>query len=80
MTAYRFNPLTQIEDVITLPADWYCPMNPSSYDTVINCACCGKRLTFDESYTSLEITNILGLGYWVCGDCHWKEIDRRKGK
>ena len=78
MTAYRYNWDTDVEEQITIPDTWNCPLGPAGYDTAINCASCGKPITYGKSYTSIEIENKIGLGYWVCGKCHWEEIDRRR--
>ena len=42
--------------------------------TEISCACCGARLPFELSYTSLEIHTPSGIGYAVCRMCHESEI------
>jgi len=44
-------------------------------DDVINCAQCGKEITFGEGYSSIEIFS----GPWshlVCDDCKEKEYER----
>lgn len=46
-------------------------------NAVIVCAHCGKELEFQNTYSSLEIHNELGLGYAVCFDCHFGEVERR---
>lgn len=49
------------------------PMN-----RLINCAGCGKLLTFGETYTSLEQTDDSGaFGLGVCGNCYTKELHHR---
>lgn len=47
-------------------------------DELINCAQCGKELSFGEGYTSKEIHTSVGFGYPVCTDCYDQEILRDK--
>jgi len=42
-------------------------------DKVINCACCGKKIIYGQSYTSRRIHGPLGMGYPVCDECYRKE-------
>lgn len=43
----------------------------------INCAQCGKEITFGEGYTSKEIHQLgTGFGYVVDSDCYDEEIKR----
>lgn len=53
------------------------PMN-----RLINCAGCGKLLTFGETYTSFEqVTDDGGFfGLGVCGGCYTKELHRQRIK
>lgn len=39
----------------------------------VDCANCGKRMTYGDGYTSRTIHNHVGLGYPVCEDCYEKE-------
>ena len=43
-------------------------------NTPINCAACGKQLTFGEGYSSMQIHNDYGMGYSVCPECHEAEL------
>ena len=73
---YKFNRKTRKEEPYEPPVDGgnysvYC----GSMDEKINCAQCGKEITFGEGYTSREIF----LGPWahiVCKDCMEKEWKR----
>lgn len=40
----------------------------------VNCANCGTPVKYGESYTSLTIHNLYGIGYCVCGQCHSVEL------
>jgi hypothetical protein len=44
----------------------------------IDCANCGKRMVYGESYTSRTIHNSIGLGYPVCDDCYQEEWKAEK--
>lgn len=52
------------------------PMN-----RLINCAGCGKLLTFGETLTSLENFDDSGMfGLGVCGNCYAKELPRENAR
>ena len=42
-------------------------------DEVIQCASCGRKLTYDMCYTSRQIHTEMGFGYGVCENCYEKE-------
>ena len=54
------------------------PIYTPNMDTVINCASCGKKLAFGDSYTSRCIHNATGFGYAVCAGCNDKEFEAEK--
>ena len=56
-----------------IPSDWYCPLLCDALNTQINCASCGKKMTFGEGYTSHFIHTFGGFGYYVCEECMEKE-------
>lgn len=39
----------------------------------VDCANCGKRMTYGEGYTSRTIHTEMGLGYPVCESCYQEE-------
>lgn len=39
----------------------------------VDCANCGKRMTYGQGYTSRTIHNDSGFGYPVCDMCYEKE-------
>lgn len=39
----------------------------------VDCANCGKRMTFGAGFTSRTIHNDTGFGYPVCEDCYEEE-------
>lgn len=55
---------------------WHVVSDTDNMNEIINCACCGRQITFGKSYRSLEIRTKDGVGYAVCEDCHEKEILR----
>lgn len=61
----------------SVPNNWICPLYCEDMQRVVNCASCGKIIRYGSSYTSQEIHNSMGLGYAVCQDCYFKEIQRR---
>lgn len=44
----------------------------------VDCANCGKRMTYGDGYTSMTIHNEIGLGYPVCEKCYQQEWEDRK--
>lgn len=58
------------------PKDWNVKLYCESFDEIISCAGCGKKLCYGDCYTSKEIHNSIGLGYPVCEECYSKEIER----
>lgn len=60
-----------------VPEEWNVAVYSDDLNEIIQCAHCGKELTYGDSYTSLEIHNEFGLGYAVCEDCYEKELERK---
>ena len=61
-----------------VPADWYCPLI-AGLEEKVNCARCGKEVTFGDTYTSMELfEDGEAFGYSVCEECHEKEYERAK--
>ena len=80
----KWNFEKQIYEPYRIPNNWNTPIYTSDMGEAINCAQCGKLITYGEAYTSRQIHNGLGLGYPVCEDCHndeWKkDYESRKKK
>lgn len=55
------------------PPAGYITLFETDMDKPISCAGCGKRITFGEGYSSMQIHNAMGMGYSVCWDCHATE-------
>ena len=45
---------------------------------IVNCASCGRKLFFGDTYCSLEIHTKAGFGYGVCEDCNMHEWQRKR--
>ena len=57
-----------------LPKNWHTPQSADSMNEIINCACCGKKLRFGDSFTSMTIYDMSGaFGFPVCEECYLKE-------
>lgn len=78
MVVGRWNYEKHDYDPHRIPDSWNCKMYSDDMDEIINCAQCGREITFGEAYTSWEIHGGLGFGYMVCEDCHIEERSRRK--
>lgn len=69
----KWNPATNQYEPYSVPAEWHCPPVSFLMDELINCASCGKRITFGAGYTSKLIHTDSGFGYTVCRECSEKE-------
>lgn len=51
------------------------PEGASTYEAdmskIVQCACCGKKLKYGETYTSHRIHTPMGFGYGVCEECYF---------
>ena len=52
-----------------VPDEWNVKTYGNGMEEIINCAQCGKKLKFGDSYTSLEVHTKIGFGYSVCEKC-----------
>lgn len=57
----------------SVPDDWNISVYCADMNTVINCAECGRKMTYGEGYTSRRIHTKMGFGYCVCEECYRKE-------
>ena len=69
----KWNPEKQAYEPYT-PTPGRVTLYESDMDQPINCAACGRKLTFGEGYSSQQIHNSIGLGYSVCESCHVAEM------
>jgi len=70
----KWNVKKHMYEHYSVPKEWVVPLFCYELGKVINCACCGKEITYGDSYCSMVIHNHVGLGYSVCEDCHEKEL------
>ena len=77
MILRKWNYLTHQYEKHTVPDDWHVTTYETDMEAKVNCACCGKKITHGEAYTSMEIHDSLGFGYDVCLDCYQEEMQRR---
>ena len=75
MTLRKFNEQKREYEPYEVPDDWHIRLCENNMNEVINCAGCGKMVTFGESFSSHQIHSKSGLGYAVCPECHEKEWD-----
>lgn len=61
------------------PDDWDVDFFRTDLNTIVSCACCGKKLPYGGTYTSRELYAGPGLfGMAVCPECHEAEWEREK--
>lgn len=60
-----------------IPNQWAVSTYCYNMEQVVNCASCGNKISWGNTYTSLEIHNLLGFGYGVCKECYNEEWNRR---
>lgn len=70
--ADKYNWVTHRYDPYKLPEG--AALERDDMDDIIACANCGIPVKYGESYTSLTIHNLYGIGYCVCGQCHSVEL------
>ena len=80
--AFKWDNATHKYTPHRIPEEWSCPMYCDDMSEPVNCASCGKKMTFGDGYTSRVIHNAVGFGYSVCEDCMKKEraAERAAGK
>ena len=76
MVIGKWNYEKQDYEPYNIPDNWKTPLYCENMDEIINCACCGRKVTYGVCYTSREIQTGSGLGYPVCPTCHDAELAR----
>lgn len=76
MILERWNCKTREYEPYEIPDNRRIAMLCDSMDQVIDCASCGREMTFGEGFTSLEFHAPVGFGYCVCPDCFGEESCR----
>jgi hypothetical protein len=74
----RWNWATHQYDPYTPNPTWNLVLYTEDMDLAINCANCGKTMTYGEGLTSREIHNATGFGYPVCSSCYEDEFKRER--
>ena len=75
----RWNYKTKSYVKYEVPLKWNCPVFCADMDEKINCAECGKEVTFGETYSSFRIFNDSGVfSHMVCPECHEREYKEGK--
>lgn len=79
MMLRKWNYKTNEYDPYEVPDDWDVSTFETDMGSIVNCAECGKSITFGQGYTSKKIHTRFGMGYAVCKDCYDKEIEEELG-
>lgn len=74
----KWNAFVHKYEEYEVPDDWNCKSYSNNMDEVVNCAKCGRKMLYGDSYTSLEIHTDMGFGYAVCSRCYQGEMKRRR--
>ena len=70
----------KLSEIMELHPDWNIVVSTTDMDLELNCASCGQKVSFGDTYTSFEQTTDNGFfGLPVCPDCYNKEL-KRKGR
>ena len=77
-TLNRWNPVMKRYEPFTVPADRKVAVYATDMNTEVQCAECGKKMTFGEGYTSRWIHTQHGLGYCVCEECYNIELSTER--
>lgn len=78
MILNRWNYKTKAYEPYEIPDTWNVGTFRENMTDNIDCAICGKTITYGKSYTSLAIhSELLGIGYCVCDKCHNDEMKYR---
>jgi len=78
MMLQKWNPEKRCYEPYSVPGEWNIPLLCDSESEIINCAQCGKRIAYGQSYTSRQVHTLYGLGYGVCGDCNKRELEEER--
>lgn len=76
MKLRKWNYETREYDPYEVPDDWELVLTTQDMEQHVNCAQCGKDMTFGDGYTSREVHTNVGFGYPVCEQCY--ENERRR--
>lgn len=74
----RWNYDKQAYELYMIPSTWSVKSYSNDMDEIVNCAHCGRPVTYGSCYTSKEIHTPHGFGYAVCGECYDMERAREE--
>lgn len=60
-----------------IPDEWEVSLYETDMSKIVNCARCGEAVVYEDTFSSREIHNFLGMGYAVCERCYREEFQRR---
>lgn len=61
-----------------IPDEWKATTYCADLNAEVNCAECGRVLTYGECYTSRRIHNKIGMGFGVCPECYDIEMEKER--
>lgn len=76
MNIQKWNPKKHVYESYEPNPEWKLILLSDDMDELVNCAQCGKKIKFGDSYTSKQIHNPIGLGYPVCESCYEVELKK----
>lgn len=77
MIVGKWNYEKQDYEPYVIPEEWNTPLYSDDMSEIVNCARCGKEVTFGSCYTSREIHSRVGFGFPVCEECFERECESR---
>ncbi len=81
MKMKKWDPDRHCYDPHPYPDDWRVSFYCADMYELVNCACCGKELTYGDSFTSQELYDGSGLfGMAVCPKCREAEWERERNR
>lgn len=77
MKLRKWNYETRKYEPYEVPDFWKCKTYSDDMGEIVNCCQCGKPILFGDAYTSHEVHTEYGMGYAVCGECHFNVENER---
>jgi hypothetical protein len=78
MKLRKWNPTKREYEPYEVPDDWHVSTYSENMDEVVNCAQCGREMTFGIGYTSRRVHTTGGFGYMVCEGCYGREREEER--
>lgn len=73
LSILKWNYETRKFESHTVPQEWDVTTYEDNLTTKVNCACCGKELTYGGGFSSRVLSTPSGTRYIVCHDCFQRE-------